>query len=64
MTFDKNIMAKVKEFYDPEASVDHPAGIKRNWKRYPNSLMDGLGGDIILYCDLITGNSLFPAFEV
>jgi hypothetical protein len=58
LSFDQTIANKVKSC--PEKFGRKVSGVPDA----PFSLLQGIGGDIVVYADMIKGNGLFPGYEL
>ena len=56
-TYDKYVQDKVKMYEDPQRYM---VGIPDT----PYSLMEGMGGTLCFYYDLLSGNMCFPGYEI
>ena len=56
-TYDTYIQDKVKECVDPQRKV-------KGTPDTPYSLMEGMGGTLCFYYDLLSGNMCFPGYEI
>ena len=57
LSFDENVVKKIREAPDTQRKV-------RGMPDKPYSLLEGIGGDIILYTDVIKGGGKFPGYEI
>ena len=57
LSFNKEVINFVKSADDDQRYINGQPD-------RPYSLMEGIGGDIILYSDLIYGDGKFPAYEI